>query len=69
MYCDPTKNRARWAGVQTSATFLWNSASIRARYSAISLSASSFACRSLADLAVEPRHLCLHCRAIEREKS
>jgi len=35
-----------------SATFLWNSSSICLRYSAISLSASSFACLSLADLAV-----------------
>ena len=45
----------------TSATFLWNSASIWERYSAISLSASSLACLSLADLAVENKKLsCLH---------
>jgi hypothetical protein len=47
------------AGVHTSATFLWNSASIWARYSAISRSASSFACLSLADLAIEhKKHSC-----------
>lgn len=46
----------------TSATFLWNSASIWARYSAISLSASSFACLSLADFAAKQIKNLLHRR-------
>ena len=56
------EKRTGCTGVRTSATFLWNSASICLRYSVISLSASSFACLSLADLAVGyGKNSSLHC--------